>query len=103
VVQATTGGQGGFGTGTLVRPTSSSSIGEPTVGGQGEPRSITDRGSQPEPTAATPRKVVAPQPLFNGLLLISLVANVYLIFWLKNLRIQFRDLVAAKRMASSQS
>lgn len=43
---------------------------------------------------------VAAQPLFNGLLLISVVANIYLIFWLKNLRIQFRDLVAAKRVAS---
>lgn len=124
VVQATSGGQVGLGTGTLVRPTSGSSIGQPTssgptiggptnsgpaiggpaIGGQGEPSSMGDRGSsQTEPTAATPRKVVAPQPLFNGLLLISLVANVYLIFWLKNLRIQFRDLVAAKRMASSQS
>jgi hypothetical protein len=49
------------------------------------------------------RDVVAPQPLFNGLLMISLVANVYLIFWLKNLRLQFRDLVAAKRMASTNS
>ncbi|MAI73578.1 MAG: hypothetical protein CMM01_22130 [Rhodopirellula sp.] len=41
------------------------------------------------------------QPLFNGLLLISIVANVYLIFWLKNLRLQYHDMVAAKRMASS--
>jgi hypothetical protein len=41
------------------------------------------------------------QPLFNGLLLISFVVNVYLIFWLKSLRVQFHDLVIAKRMANS--
>jgi len=41
-----------------------------------------------------------PQPLFNGILLISLVSNVYLVFWLKRLRLQFHDLVAAKRMVS---
>lgn len=45
------------------------------------------------------RPTVAAQPFFNGLLLLSIVANFYLIFWLKNLRHQFRDLVAAKRMA----
>ena len=49
-----------------------------------------------------PRQVAA-QPLFNGLLLISFVANIYLIFWLKNLRLQFRDVVAAKRVANSSS
>jgi hypothetical protein len=47
------------------------------------------------------RQTVTAQPLFNGLLLISIVANIYLIFWLKNLRHQFRDLVAAKRLAGS--
>ena len=46
-------------------------------------------------------QAVSAQPLFNGLLLISLVANVYLIFWLKNLRTQFHDMIAAKRMAAS--
>jgi hypothetical protein len=50
----------------------------------------------------SPRQVAA-QPLFNGLLLVSFVANIYLIFWLKNLRVQFRDLVAAKRIANSSS
>ena len=44
---------------------------------------------------------MAAQPLFNGLLLISIVANIYLIFWLKNLRLQYHDMVAAKRMANS--
>lgn len=44
---------------------------------------------------------VTTQPLFNGLLLISLVVNIYLIFWLKNLRLQYHEMVAAKRMASS--
>jgi hypothetical protein len=46
-------------------------------------------------------QTVTAQPLFNGLLLISIVANVYLIFWLKNLRHQFRDMVTAKRVAGS--
>ena len=48
-----------------------------------------------------PAKTVAAQPLFNGLLLISIVGNVYLAFWLKNLRHQFHDLVAAKRMSQN--
>ncbi len=49
----------------------------------------------------TARNQFAAQPLFNGLLLMSLVANVYLMFWLKNLRLRFRELVAAKRVANS--
>ena len=52
---------------------------------------------QPTPQAGQ----MAAQPLFNGLLLISIVANIYLIFWLKNLRLQYHDMVAAKRMANS--
>jgi hypothetical protein len=48
-------------------------------------------------------KPVTTQPLFNGLLLISIVANIYLIFWLKNLRLQYHEMVAAKRMASSST
>tara|TARA_R110002073_G_scaffold38537_18_gene110510 strand:- start:393 stop:2483 length:2091 start_codon:yes stop_codon:yes gene_type:complete len=51
--------------------------------------------------SAAPAKTVAAQPLFNGLLLISIVGNVYLAFWLKNLRHQFHDLVAAKRMSQN--
>lgn len=66
-----------------------------------DPASLSDRDSISKSRGLDNREVVAPQPLFNGLLLISLVANVYLIFWLKNLRIQFRELVTAKRMASS--
>jgi len=50
-------------------------------------------GSRPERVAA--------QPIFNGLLLCSVIVNVYLLFWLKNLRVQFREMVAAKRSASS--
>tara|TARA_R110002049_G_scaffold2750_2_gene21523 strand:- start:328937 stop:330799 length:1863 start_codon:yes stop_codon:yes gene_type:complete len=42
-------------------------------------------------------------PLFNILLLVSIVGNLYLFFWLKNLRYRFRDLVAAKRVMSSSS
>lgn len=50
----------------------------------------------PSDSAYTPEQVAA-QPIFNALLLLSIVANVYLLFWLKNLRLQFRDMVATKR------
>ncbi|TWT73193.1 mu-protocadherin [Allorhodopirellula solitaria] len=50
-----------------------------------------------------PAEQVAAQPIFNALLLLSVVANVYLLFWLKNLRVQFRDMVAAKRASASGS
>lgn len=43
---------------------------------------------------------VAAQPIFNGMLLLSVVTNAYLLFWLKNLRLQFRDTVAAKRSSN---
>ncbi|MFG0253676.1 MAG: mu-protocadherin, partial [Rhodopirellula sp. JB053] len=54
---------------------------------------LTDRSRD---SAYTPEQVAA-QPIFNALLLLSVVANVYLLFWLKNLRLQFRDMVATKR------
>ncbi len=95
-IRPTTESQLGFDQrGALVRPASTT----PT----GDPPSLNEQRSTSASVAESedPREVVAPQPLFNGLLLISLVANVYLIFWLKNLRIQFRDLVAAKRMAAT--
>ncbi|TWU03942.1 hypothetical protein [Neorhodopirellula pilleata] len=44
---------------------------------------------------------VAAQPIFNAMLLLSVVTNAYLLFWLKNLRMQFRDTVAAKRSSNS--
>lgn len=46
---------------------------------------------------------VAAQPIFNGMLLLSVVTNVYLLFWLKNLRLQFRDNVASRRAASNNT
>ncbi|MEM9369164.1 MAG: hypothetical protein AAGD07_24545 [Planctomycetota bacterium] len=49
---------------------------------------------------ATRQKMDA-QPIFNGLLLISIVANLYLLRWLQNMRSHFRDLVASKRAAGS--
>lgn len=70
-----------------------------------EPESQSDRISNAGGTSRlseiprTARNHVAAQPLFNGLLLMSFVANIYLMFWLKNLRIRFRDMVAAKRVA----
>ena len=42
-------------------------------------------------------------PLFNGILLISLLSNTYLVLWLKRLRIQFRNLIAAKRLLDQAS
>ncbi|TWU54434.1 hypothetical protein Poly51_31530 [Rubripirellula tenax] len=53
------------------------------------------------PISFEPAPEIAAQRLFNGLLLISFVANVYLVFWLKNLRLQFRDMVATKRLAGN--
>lgn len=46
---------------------------------------------------------VAAQPIFNGMLLLSVVTNAYLLFWLKNLRLQFRDTVAAKRSSAGNN
>ena len=46
-------------------------------------------------------KQVAAQPIFNALLLLSVVGNLYLLYWLKNLRVQFREMVAAKRASVS--
>ena len=62
-------------------------------------------GSMPQftETRVIETESVTTQPLFNGLLLISIVANIYLIFWLKNLRLQYHEMVAAKRMASSNA
>ena len=49
------------------------------------------------------RQTVAAQPIFNVLLLLSIIANFYLIHNLTNLRVRFRDLVATKRAASEIS
>ncbi len=73
-----------------------------------DPVSLTKRdpdlsGTTGIPISKTARNHIAAQPLFNGLLLMSFVANIYLMFWLKNLRLRFRDLVAAKRLASPSS
>lgn len=45
--------------------------------------------------------IAASQPLPNLLLLISVVANLFLGRWLMHLRVQFRDVIAAKRIAST--
>lgn len=57
-------------------------------------------GGATEEAAGSPEQVAA-QPIFNALLLLSIVANVYLLFWLKNLRLQFRDMVASNRASTS--
>ena len=64
---------------------------------------LADRRVASAGVGAGNRQPDASQPLFNFLLLISFVANVYLVFWLKNLRLQFRDMVAAKRVANANS
>lgn len=72
-----------------------------------EPGSQSDRSSSGRSSLSempsTARSHVAAQPLFNGLLLLSFVANIYLMFWLKNLRLRFREMVAAKRVANSNA
>ncbi|TWT52894.1 hypothetical protein Pla22_05220 [Rubripirellula amarantea] len=71
-----------------------------------DPVSMSDLGTSSATRTRQPierPKQVAAQPLFNGLLLVSFVANIYLLFWLKRIRLQFRDLVAAKRVANSAS
>lgn len=45
-------------------------------------------------------RVTEPQSFLPGLLLVSLISNIYLIFWLKRLRTQFRDLLTTKRIAN---
>lgn len=44
---------------------------------------------------------VATDSLFKLLLMISIFGNVYLAFWLKNMRIRFRDMVTTKRLSNS--
>lgn len=72
-----------------------------------DPVSLTKREATPTgsstsmPISKTAKNHIAAQPLFNGLLLMSFVANIYLMFWLKNLRVRFRDLVAAKRLTGT--
>ncbi|MEM6978592.1 MAG: hypothetical protein AAF539_02920, partial [Planctomycetota bacterium] len=48
------------------------------------------RQAEMSPTNSLPEEHVAAQPLFNVLLLMSIVGNVYLISWLKAKRLQFR-------------
>ncbi len=59
-------------------------------------RSNEDKGSDDK------RRSLATQPLFTFLLLISIVANFYLVFWLKNLRHQFHALVSSKRVPANE-
>jgi hypothetical protein len=68
-----------------------------------DPPSLTERRTASVLGDVAPSRQTTAQPLFNFLLLISFVANIYLIFWLKKLRLQFRDMVAAKRMANANS
>ncbi|MEM6777630.1 MAG: hypothetical protein AAF670_08225 [Planctomycetota bacterium] len=58
-------------------------------------------GLPPSRSSPLDEQTVAAQPLFNVMLLMSIVGNFYLLYWLKNLRLQFRDMVASKRNAAS--
>lgn len=49
------------------------------------------------------REKVATQTLFNALLLVSFVANLYLMYWLNVLRLKYQEMVAAKRAAASSN
>jgi len=51
--------------------------------------------------AATKMKSFAAQPLFNFVLLISLVGNAYLIFETNNLRRKFRNMLSTFRSAKA--
>ena len=50
----------------------------------------------------TGQQKVTAQPIFNGLLLLSIIANFYLIHHLSSLRLRFRELVAAKCASGSE-
>ncbi|TWU01231.1 hypothetical protein [Stieleria varia] len=47
-----------------------------------------------------PRGFVA-QSFFNGAMLVSIVANVYMIYWFKNVYVRYRELIAAQRVMNS--
>lgn len=68
--------------------------------GLSDPPSLAS-GSHRDPTLANRRQ--SSEPLVTWLLLISFVSNVYLIFWMKQLLMRYRDLVAAKRVSDSQA
>ncbi|NNE01314.1 MAG: hypothetical protein HKN47_28710 [Pirellulaceae bacterium] len=89
----------GFG---QVPPGSNLSNREPISSSDSLQSKFDSRGRELQP-GGTKRQTLAAQPLFNGLLLMSIVANIYLIFWLKNLRHQFHDLVSSKRLSGSSS
>ncbi|TWT76332.1 hypothetical protein CA13_68260 [Planctomycetes bacterium CA13] len=63
------------------------------------PMNASDQSEVSSSRSETSRKT-ATQPL-NWILFVSIVGNVYLLIWMKNLRHQFRDLVSAKRMGQS--
>ncbi|MEE2938427.1 MAG: hypothetical protein VYA84_20760 [Planctomycetota bacterium] len=68
--------------------------------GLSDPHSVAS-GSHRDSTLANRRQ--SSEPLVTWLLLISFVSNVYLIFWMKQLLMRYRDLVAAKRVSDSQA
>ncbi|WP_168563976.1 hypothetical protein [Crateriforma spongiae] len=83
------------------RPTANDSALPPRVAA-GQSPSPSDRTSNVQPSKVEevdPRakKLIAAQPFFTTFLLLSIVGNVYLVFWLKGLRQQFREMVIAKR------
>lgn len=63
----------------------------------------TTAGTTPENGRRLDREKVATQTLFNALLLVSFVANLYLMYWLNVLRLKYQEMVAAKRAAASSN
>ncbi len=47
------------------------------------------------------RKSITNQPMFGTFFILSILANFYLVYWLKGLREQFRETVATRRAAAS--
>jgi hypothetical protein len=85
-------------------PSQLSNLNRPTPHQDGFPSSSDNAPSSSAgagQTSSGAKSTVAAQKLFNVMLLCSIVGNIYLFFWLKNMRDQFRDLVTAKRMSQS--
>ncbi|MCC9644832.1 mu-protocadherin [Rhodopirellula sp. JC740] len=87
-------------------PTTGSSNVDRTISSPGDRHSTStsgggmDSGNQ---DSRSDREKVATQTLFNALLLVSFVANLYLMYWLNVLRLKYQEMVAAKRAAASSN
>ncbi|KLU04471.1 Basic proline-rich protein [Rhodopirellula islandica] len=78
-----------------------SNAGPPPGRGEGSLDDKDALGSAISQDPRADREKVATQTLFNALLLVSFVANLYLMYWLNVLRLKYQEMVAAKRAAAS--